>query len=545
MKIIFFSSHTATWFFALTEAKIAYEFKRRGHNVLLITPGNKFAGISSRPHEKILKREFGLDGYEIGSTLDSEDYKKINLIVNKLNKNNFEKLELEGIEIGKIALYEFLLNHKKMSIDLSDREWINCKREIKNALISFFACKKVVKLENPDRIVMYNSLYSVNHVWEKHARSKKIPVYFMHHGLNLSDMDNTLIVGKNNAFYYFNELKKVWKKFRNYPITKDKIDYVNSHFEALFRAKHQLVYSSPMTDGNQNIRKGFGIRRNQKILLATMSSYDEMFAAEYVGGRKKTNKLIFSDQAIWLKSLINYVKKFEDLFLIIRVHPREFPNKRERVKSEHAKKLEKMLIDLPKNVKVNWPKDNLSIYNLAKDVDVVLNAWSTVGVEMSLLGVPVVTYAKDLINYPADLNYTALNKQDYFKQINKALKIGRNFKFTKMTYRWLSLFYCDPIIRLRPRNKTGSVDRKKTLLSIITNYVYSKFPLAFRSHIVNVKNLEDSCKLTMKEKVDVHRIEDMFIKNEDTLIKLSQRYLNVTKEDEEEFMSDGIRQLKI
>src|SRR5690606_6941171 len=102
----------------------------------------------------------------------------------------------------------------------------------------------------------------------------------------------------------------------------------------------------------------------------------------------------------------------KDLFLIIRVHPREFPNKRDSLKSDHALELEQTLSELPENVRVNWPSDNISLYDLAQIMDVCLNSWSTAGKEMGTLGIPVVLYSADLVFYPADLNYLAVSADD-------------------------------------------------------------------------------------------------------------------------------------
>ena len=85
----------------------------------------------------------------------------------------------------------------------------------------------------------------------------------------------------------------------------------------------------------------------------------------------------------WIRALVRYVARREDLCLIIRVHPREFPNKREMVLSEHAKMLQVALSELPDNVKVNWPTDKVSLYDLANITDAFANAWSSAGKEMA------------------------------------------------------------------------------------------------------------------------------------------------------------------
>lgn len=545
MKIIFFSSHTATWYFAFAEASLAFALKEKGHNILFVTPGDLFKGMSSLKQEKILRKEFDLQGYDLENVLTERDFEKVNIILKKINKNNFEKLVLDDVYIGKIALYEFLLHSKKMSAKLTDAEWKECTIYLKNTLISFFACRNIVKKEKPERILMFNTLYSVNHVWERYAKIKNIPVYLLHNGSNLSDLDGTLIIAKNDPFYLMDSLKKVWIKLRGSPVLQKGLSYVTDNLLELIKAKHFLVYSTPKSKEHVNLRKIFNVTDNQKILTATMSSYDEVFAAKYVGVWNIYEKLIFATQVIWIKELINYVKNKHDLFLIIRVHPREFPNKRESVKSDHAKMLEKVLKNLPDNVKVNWPADNISIYDIAQETDVFLNAWSSVGVEMSLLGIPVVVYSKDLILYPSDLNYLAKNKKDYFTKIELALRKGWNYERIKKTYRWLALYYYHTIVRLRDKKIGTKPSISTRLISDITNYVYHLIPSKIKGFLIKVyyaipglgvgKKQVNDCRRQLIEHVDISSVEKMIKESGDTLVDVEKILKNGVTEKEEDF----------
>jgi hypothetical protein len=121
---------------------------------------------------------------------------------------------------------------------------------------------------------------------------------------------------------------------------------------------------------------------------------------------------------------------------VIRVHPREFPNKREGTKSQHATQLERAFTDLPPNVKVNWPSDELSIYDLAEHAAVVLNAWSSAGKEMALLGIPVVAYCPELLLYPADIHHVGTTRDAYFAAIDAALAEGWSFERARLAFRW-------------------------------------------------------------------------------------------------------------
>lgn len=554
MKIICYSSYTATWFFAFAEAIIALELQKKGHDVVYITPGKLFKRISNIKQEVILRKEFGLKGYELGTTLNKDDYKKINLLIKDLNKTNFEKLVINDVQIGKIALYEFLLHNKKMSSKLTDTEWKECLRYLKYTLISFFACRKIIKTEKPDRILLYSTLYSVNHVWERYAKHKGIPVYFMQNGANLSDTNNTLIIAKNNPFYYMDILKINWSKIKNIPVSQKTLSYVTDNFMELIKAKHFSVYSTPKSKEYVDIKNIFNIKKNQKILTVTMSSYDEVFAAQYVGAWKMPKSLIFKSQLEWIKALINYVKNQKDKFLIIRVHPREFPNQRESMKSTHAKILEKVFKNLPNNVKVNWPADKISIYDLAQETDVFLNAWSTAGVEISMLGIPVVTYAKELALYPSELNYMGVSQKDYFTKIESALVNGWSYEKIKMTYRWLALYYQRTIVTLRNNNTNSKLSIFNKFVFNTTNYCYRLLSPKVRASLIKVyymipglgigqRQIND-CRRQLVEHADISRVVRMLEKSGDTLVDIKEILKSkVSRKVEDDYIRHEVKRI--
>ena len=296
MKIIIFSSYPAIWSMALAEATLAHALQKSGNEVVYITPGNEFTEKSNVLNENILRGEFGLRGYDISKILTNDDRQEISRMMDDLNQNNFENLIIDNINIGKIALYEFLLDHKKMTSSIADAEWSECVGDIKNTLISFLACKKIIEKEKPDSILMYNTLYSVNNVWKQYAHQKNVDVYFVHHGANVWDRDNTLIVAKNNTFYCINALKQMWSQLKNSPVSKETAHYITNHFLELMKGKHYLAFSTAKSKETVDMRKLFGISENQKILTATMSSYDEIFAAEYIGAWDIPKDLIFAQQ---------------------------------------------------------------------------------------------------------------------------------------------------------------------------------------------------------------------------------------------------------
>lgn len=464
LKVIFFAPHAALWVHAFPEALVAETLAQSGHEVVYVTCGTAFrkycipisaAGVPFGASDErkaevcqrctrsknLLKRHFGFAGYDFETRLEVSDNVAIDAIIASTTRLNYLDIKIEGVPVGRYALYELLLNHKKQQLLFSDAEWGEYLQTLENSLKAIFSAKRIFAQEKPDRIVSYNSLYSVNHVVSALAERYGIPSYFLHAGGHLVRRLETLLIGRKDGVQFYSHLLNYWPTVKNDSCAPNLLASVTDHVLELLRGKSGLVYSAPRANNAAELRGRWGIRREVKILVATMSSPDERFAAETIGVMAGSRARLFGTQIAWIKKLLEYVAARPNLFLILRVHPREFPNKREVVKSEHATMLQAELSHLPENAVVNWPEDRVSLYDLADVADVFLNAWSAAGKEMSLLGLPVVAYAGDLLAYPADLNYVASSEADYFEKIALALQEGWSIERLRMAYRWCALEY--------------------------------------------------------------------------------------------------------
>lgn len=509
-KILFFSPFSNIWEHSFPEALIAESLNKSGFEVIYVTCGgclNSYCSVmaskdlpyNSSKSEKnkvcteciktkdLIVNKFKFKGHELKKWINDTDIKEVDKILETINQSNYLNLEIDGIQIGRIAIYELLLKYKKISLDFNNTEWQHYLLYLRSTLISFYACKKIISFEKPESVVVYNSLYSINAVCCKIAQKQNIEHYFMHAGTNLSNQHGSLLIGKGFTWRFLRGVVSSWPKLKNIPSNKEQITYSTNHILELLKANNIFVYSSQKSNKYVDIRKIFSINFEQKIFVASMSSYDERFAVETIGAFSSDYELIFDKQIDWIKSLVEWFSTKKEYFLIIRVHPREFPNKRDNVTSHHAFLLQELFASLPSNIKVDWPENKISLYDLALETDVFLNAWSSVGKEVSALGIPVVVYSPDLLLYPSDLNYVGTSKIDYFIKIEQALREGWSEERIVKTFRWLSLEFSRSQISIR-ESFTG------TQLKITKNYfvrIYRKIMRIIFPNYLKIK----SCKL--------------------------------------------------
>lgn len=458
MKVLFFAPHSAIWAHAFPEALVAEALAQSGHEIVYVTCGRQLRrfcvpmsahGLAAdapeaqkqrvcdrcEAHARLLRDEFGLLGPQLDVLIGADEEETIDEAIQSMTPQRIPELQMDGVAVGKLALYQLMLRHKRIDLDLSQQQWSDYLVELRNTLYATYAARKLLDSERPDRILVYNALYPVTRVVCKLGEQRGIAHYFMHAGGNLSNRLQTLLLGRDDTFSYMPHIVRQWPRYRDLPCSGRLLALATDHYLELLRGQSVFVYSQRRS-GASDLRARFRIGEQQKVLVMAMGSYDEEVAAEMVGARRHVSPLLFSTQVEWVRTVLEYVRGKPDLFLLIRVHPREFPNRREAATSQHALLLQQALQELPVNAAVNWPADKVSIYDLADQTDVLLNSWSSVGKEMSVLGIPVVIYSADLPFYPADLNYLGCTRATYFQAIEQALREGWSAQRARLAYRW-------------------------------------------------------------------------------------------------------------
>ena len=142
MKVLFFAPHSAIWIQAFPEALVAQTLASAGCDVLYIGCGGEYqrycipmnalgltAASDTSIRESVCRRckdlrniivtDFRLRAIDVHELLDDNDRASVNQILSNVDRTNYLDLEHYGIAAGKIALYECLLHHKKLSLEFS------------------------------------------------------------------------------------------------------------------------------------------------------------------------------------------------------------------------------------------------------------------------------------------------------------------------------------------------------------------------------------------------------------------------------------------
>lgn len=391
---------------------------------------------------------------------DPKDNAEIEGLMASLSGDDVGHFEADGIPFGKIALYDILLKYKKSDILFRADEpaWPDFQATVRACLYCARWFERYLAKNGPiDGLVVYNSNYSINRTLCRVAEKHNIPWYSIHGGASLRATWDTLMLTKGSIDQRQLALPKNWQAgYGERVMSRQDVRTVGEHFEELFLGTKSHAYSSPAgSTPTDDIISRVNPSGDRKIILAATSSVDERLAIEESGIRVShpPESFVFPTQFDWLKFLIEKTANDPSVALIIRVHPREFPNKREGFTSVNAVRLQELLVDLPENITVNWPKDNISFYDLLFRADLVLSAWSTVLLEASLFGCPIVLPKNPTPGYQCVADKVCLSKEDYWKQVRHFIEQPWSLERSIKTFRWYWMIQSASVLSLRSTGK--------------------------------------------------------------------------------------------
>jgi len=474
MDILFFAPYSEVWVSSMPEALVARELCLAGHRVHMFRcdtslreycPAMTSHGLSFFSNDKekrrvcsscigarrILDQELNLTSSDFGDYMSDYDPEYTKLLLEHVDGDNWHDFKINGLPLGRYASYEVLLNHKISDFSLISSVWDEYTTNLEQCLMAHSAITSYFKNNKVDHVVVYNSLYSLNRTVVKTAEAKGITWSTIHGGKNIRDMLQTLTIASNDSQDILLAKSNLWESWKSIPLNMDEIENVGKYLKYLFAARSAFTYSTKKRRFTaKELRKYFGVENSRKVILCCLASEDERFAADAVGSLdfKMTEGFeLFQNNEEWLLFLFDFIRNNEDFHLIVRYHPRLFPNKREAIKAQVVSKFEKLFNDRPERVSINNPDDKISLYDLAEIVDVVANATSNAGIELLALGIPVVNHCPEkLFAYPQEFNFTGTTRESYENAIFQAVECGwsiensinafryRSFLFTKVTF---------------------------------------------------------------------------------------------------------------
>ena len=358
--------------------------------------------------------------------------------VSKTQNSNLEYINFQGIEVGRMALYEIILKYKKRTTKLSEHEFSQWKSIVRNEALAIFPALEILKTVKPDAVITYNAQDGIPGTFAQLSLKLGIRTFTITGSSSPVEAATAVKIWNWGTYKAEGPSTIEWRgENPKFSLVKRDRMRLMRHEKYTYTGKSPWTYSNGRT--GQNPYEFFGISKQNKIVLAVLNSEDEIFAAKVarVFSDLRTESTVFTSQSEWVKFLIKEFLNKTDIHLVIRLHPREFPNKREGQLSEQAEAWAKLLDSLPSNVHLDHPNLGFSLYDYFPYIQTLTTGWSSAAIEALLHGIPVVTYDRNLLGYPADEIVTGTSKEEYSANIALSVSMARDTKRVVFAKRWI------------------------------------------------------------------------------------------------------------
>jgi len=377
--------------------------------------------------------------------IDSKQNYKVRFIEKKTYINtdfNFDNLSITNPYVAShkrkneyIALYETLIKFKKVNLEFNKEQMEYYKFQLRSVITSRESAQEILDEIDPIFIICISPQYSVSGAFAAAAYDRNIPVFFAEGSSSPVNKQNTIRIWDWERNGLVDPAMQFWERNSNVPISFSSIFKAHQHFRTIFKKQSYMVFS-PKKIGK--IPKFLDPKK--ETILAVVSSSDETYSAYAIGRYPESKYLskVYKNQLVWIESLITFVSKRNNTNLVIRVHPRDFTDTRNLLKSDSSHEWDKLLNKTPSNVFVDHPDDGISLYDYLKHVDVVTTGWSSVAIEAAYLGLPVITYDKNLPSFPSDIQFSGETEAAYYENLINYKHLHNKWIQKRKALRWIA-----------------------------------------------------------------------------------------------------------
>jgi hypothetical protein len=359
---------------------------------------------------------------------------------------DLRELKFDSIAFGRLTVMDLVLANKVSEFhNVPEPIRVAWLSYIENSIRSYLMAERLLHTIRVKSLVHFND-YSLMLGARLAAQKQGVPVS----GVTLAphrniDRRRFVLLADVGSVAFFTQ-RRLWPAWRDLALPPETVREVGTDLLVRLGARGSHTYSPAKTFRQDNVLTRLGFEPGKKVLVAYTSSLDEMIATdttrEGLGTVLPAPPQPFADQIEWLAALVEFVEGRDDLQLAVRIHPREGANKREQIVSQHLLRLKARFQQDYRNARFIWPEDKVSSYDLGEMADLALISWSTIGLEMARLGVPVLASTTGIGTLPHDdFMEWAPTPEAYFEKLGELLARPMTLDVIARAFRWYNLYH--------------------------------------------------------------------------------------------------------
>jgi len=273
-----------------------------------------------------------------------------------------------------------------------------------------------LKANRPDVIIVPNGTIQELGVVYRVARHLRIPTVTYEFG----DQRQRIWLAQN-AEVMRQETDGLWAARDGQTLSQEQMERMRSLFTARQRGalweNFARLWQDAPAEGGDKAREALGLDKRPVVLLAT----------NVLGDSLTLGRQVFSQSmAEWISRTVQYFTGRPDIQFVVRVHPGEVLTHGLSM----ADVVRQVLPKLPEHIRLIEPKDKVNTYDLIEVADLGVVYTTTVGLEMSMCGLPVIVSGNT--HYRGrGFTYDPDSWVSYFKQLGLILSNPAEYRLTR------------------------------------------------------------------------------------------------------------------
>lgn len=459
---VFFAPEAGVSSHFVADCIIARTMRDLGHQVLMVRCFNSYhhcltlesrsiplnrsaatranACITCAESGKRMTDSYGLPVVTLNTLLTAKELADIQALARAMPAN-VEHFEVDGVRFGRLCGMDLALNTKKLdqlTVTGADRALLEAY--VAAAITSYRAMQKLLRRYRVSRLLYFNE-YSILMGAVAAAQNQQVPVVRISHAIHRNiDRSKIILMSDSLAITNYHRCLDNWPRWRGLSLPPETVELITDNQLSRMGASGFSVYSPKFT-ARADVFSRLGLVPGRAVLVAYTSSLDEYFSNIHLmsslGIDLFQREQPFVDQIEWIAAMIDYVERSPHLQLVVRIHPREGKTARENIASEHRAMLAERFSVSYEHVRIIWPEEPVSSYDLAEIADVALTSWTNITSETTRLGIPTITAFKRVNPFPVDdMVGWAPTPKAYFELVEKTLAAPASLAPVQYAYRW-------------------------------------------------------------------------------------------------------------
>ena len=246
MKSVFFSPFSAVWLHTEVEISYAKQLENEGSKTVFLSCNRSFDSFcnsmatyglneySSMKEKDLIcekcklnsefKRNFlGLQTEFIESYISPSDEKDVFELMSYATKDNWHKLDFDGVSVGRYAAYETFLRYKIVNSEVNSEIYNLVLKQIQYCALVARVAQNYFSTNDIAKSIVYNENYSLNKTFQKVAQINGVETVSLQANGPLNQMHSRFTVESSNIGRTLKEINQLnigkWEQIRDKPLS--------------------------------------------------------------------------------------------------------------------------------------------------------------------------------------------------------------------------------------------------------------------------------------------------------------------------------------